>query len=46
MIPIVTDEFKGLERGIEDLEIRGQAKTNQITCIFKIGQNTGKSSGE
>ena len=47
MILIVTGILgtvpKGLERGLEELEIRGRIETIQTT---KIGQNTEKSPGD
>ena len=44
VIPIVIGTFgitpKGLIKGLENMEIKGQVETIQITLILKIGQNT------
>ena len=47
VIPVVIGALgttpKGLVKGLEDLEIRGQVETNPNYSIIKIGQNTEKS---
>ena len=49
-IPILIDVLgtvtKGLIKRLEDLEIRGQVETIQITAIIEISQNTEKSPGD
>ena len=46
IIPIVIGAFgtdtKGLIKGQEDLEIRGQVETIETSAIMEIGQNTEK----
>ena len=48
VIPIMIDALgtvtKGLEQGLEDLELRGRVET--IQTITEIGQNTEKSPGD
>ena len=50
IIPIVIGAFgtvtKGLQKGLEDLEVGGRVETIQTITLLENGQNTEKSPGD